>query len=363
MFTDFILYVAVIGAALEDGLTVQKYIRYPSSLILTTAIQHPFSELHYIGATANSLVEIDWRGGCSTLVGPSTRDCPTKDICSNNTQDLINTVQLRYHTINGSVSSAVYVLTNTSLWNMNVVSCTTTVIADFSSGSSQPRSMVSSCGDTIQILFSDTDPSSSEPYLLSIRNETVEETRTLPSFMSGYRFPVVNADCTKKLEVHAGDSLSDIRNYAWIGFRLLFKDYEGRVYNYRKTDDRAYLHFNLERKMSKVDTMTNVPNEDVMIFTRTTQYCILIASLNPWTAVTSKSLLLQLPKFKNDVIGVLKDFENIQHVETCARNCIKSDTCRGFNYFHSEKKCALKSYLRFVKADDAEEVATYIIWN
>lgn len=206
-------------------------------------VEHPIGESTFIaGTTTGDVIEIGSQGECYLLAagtgnGSSADSCSAKQQCNYSFSKVFShVIQLFHYQLSNPSDDFIFVLDNSGLWRLNVNNCSVRV--SYAAPGLTPLFVTRACSaaNVVTLVLSQSDSTGILHHRVikwDVLNDVFvgEEQRSL---LSKYLLPVVNHNCSLKLEINLNDtSTFDLNKYAWFKSHLLYKstDHSGlRLY-------------------------------------------------------------------------------------------------------------------------------------
>lgn len=322
----------------------------PLGLSPTQILQQPHDNSKYIALTdANQVVEFDERGLCKTLQGPDTIiSCPYQHLC-NPASDSTDIVQVSYNAhSNNSISNHIYVLRHGGLFFINSRDCNHEEISKFDSSVYTPKYLDFQCGNAnfALVLMSKKVNSVNqlEMWSIDLQTGTFTISSSTPSaFMSGYRLPVSNHDCTKALEVAISSTLTDIRKYAWFGHKLAAYDApELDIQQVRNVDKTTIIRWTIDIPFEYPIHGIGAASDGKHLLAFSSGIGNVLSLQTERWHHSGNGLFYEVPNRNCGPVPSMQ-LSGIEDIEACAYKCLKNDICRGYQL--NQNDCQLYHYL------------------
>ena len=335
----------------DVSLRIRQLYKIPKPLGLITAAYIMYDNNFIAATSTNHLVAIG-QSKCETLAGENaaTYDCPFKSTCTNYSSSLGNIVSIHQRT---SEYPNVYILSEDRLWKMNINNCSVQVLKEVSGQVHQ--SMTLSCSHRLAVDVA----LENKVKTYSLKTGKVLDKYDFSTFMSDSKIWVSNLDCTRRLEVPFSPSLGNLREYAWVGSQLVYRDQETkRIAQYRNHDLPLQIVFPKTGSSfrSEIDFINMAFGNEEIVAVSHSSNKILLLEEKVWTGNKRATFL---PKFRHSctspVIHSVPDIE----IELCIYMCIKNSKCRTLNYSPS-KACSLHSGAEL--SSTSNESSCYVLY-
>ena len=355
---------------------IQKVLPIPESLTVISIVQHPLKADGFLAATStNSILEIDIGGLCNTLVATpstSTGDYTSSASSANavqvsvtlehyacstlrhtNISSSIRIIQLFQYSFSNKTNKMLLILAHKGLWNMDIRTYTITLIVSFKDAIT-PKYIVPVCSveNIVDIGYvAEGNDGQNMAAIVRVNVLTGEATykNSLNSFMSGYRVPVANYDCSRYMEVAVSSALSDIYNYTWFKQTVVHRGDNGQLTLYRKFYQPIEIYWSSsETYQDPVNILSSTSDGEEIVAVSNQWSSILILNTNLWI---NKSNVRFYRRVGYSCGAKCLDVIKLESLEGCAYRCAKRKDCRAFMY-HGMNTCSIFYCLYFIKTEN-----------